>query len=38
MIVFYTTNLLTDPYDIMEVKKEEMVIFTYLLIYGIPPG
>ncbi|SMP94004.1 hypothetical protein SAMN05421679_105234 [Epilithonimonas pallida] len=38
MIVFYTTNLLTDTYDIMEVKKGEMVIFTYLSIYGILPG
>ena len=38
MIVFYTTNLLTDNYDIMEVKKGKMVIFTYLSIYGIPPG
>lgn len=38
MIVFYTTNLLTDPYDIMEEKKGEMVVFTYLSICGIPPG
>lgn len=37
MIVFYTTNLLTDAYEIMAVKKEEMVIFTYLSICGILP-
>lgn len=35
MIVFYTTNLLTDRYDIMEVKKGKMVIFTYLMICEI---